>query len=174
MDTSTPACGPELNPQPTEQHLWLQQFVGEWTSEMEANMGPGQPPMKSRGSESARMLGGLWLVADGVSQMPGGDEGLMILTLGYNLKLGQFVGSWIGSMMTHLWTYTGELDSAGKILTLSTQGPSMEDNGASGRLANYRDIHEIIDADHRTLRSQYQGADGQWTEFMVVHYYRAR
>jgi hypothetical protein len=173
MDTN---CGPEdskFQAKPTAEHQWLQQFVGEWTSEMEASMGPDQPPMKSKGSESARMLGKLWLIADGVGDM-GGEEGLMILTLGYDPARGKFVGSWVGSMMTHLWTYEGQLDAARKVLTLNCQGPAMDDNGQSGRMANYRDIHEIVDANHRILRSHYQSADGEWHEFMVAHYHRAK
>jgi hypothetical protein len=170
--TSASECGPPAAA-PTEQHLWLQQFLGDWTSEMEASMGPGQPPVKTRGTETARMLGGLWLVADGVSRMPDGEEGLMLLTLGFDPARGKFVGSWVGSMIAYQWVYEGELDADRRVLTLSCRGPAMEDNGQSGRLANYRDIHEIIDAGHRTLRSQYEGADGQWTEFMVVHYRRA-
>jgi hypothetical protein len=168
-------CAPESGPlgfAPTENHQWLEQFIGDWTSEMEAKMDPDQPPFKSTGTESARALGPLWIVADGVGHMPDGEEGLMILTLGYEPGRGKFVGSWVGSMMTYLWTYEGELDAGRRILTLNCQGPAMEDNGQSGKLGNYRDIHEIIDADHRTLRSQYQGPDGTWREFMVAHYYR--
>jgi hypothetical protein len=161
-------------PQPTDNHLWLSQLLGDWTSEMEASMGPGEPAIKTKGTESVRSLGPLWIVGDGVGHMPDGEEGLMILTLGYDTQAGQFVGSWVGSMMTYLWRYTGQLDAARRILTLDCTGPAMEEEGKSGKLGNYRDIHEIIDADHRTLRSQYQHADGQWNEFMVAHYWRVK
>jgi len=161
-------------PQPTDNHLWLRQLVGEWTSEMEASMSPDQPLIKTKGTESVRSLGPLWIIGDGVGHMPDGEEGLMVLTLGYDIQAGQFVGSWVGSMMTYLWRYTGQLDEARRILTLDCEGPAMEDEGKSGKLGKYRDIHEIIDADHRTLRSQYQGPDGQWSEFMVAHYHRVK
>ena len=34
-----------MTAEPTKEHQWLQQLVGEWTAEMECVMGPDQPPM---------------------------------------------------------------------------------------------------------------------------------
>ena len=44
--------------EPQQEHRWLERFLGEWTYEAEAVMAPGQPPMKSSGTESVRSLGG--------------------------------------------------------------------------------------------------------------------
>ena len=33
-----------MKAEPQKEHQWLQKLVGEWTSEGEADMGPGQPP----------------------------------------------------------------------------------------------------------------------------------
>ncbi len=44
---------------PQQEHEWLGQLIGDWESEMECVMGPDQPPMKSKGTESVRSLGGL-------------------------------------------------------------------------------------------------------------------
>ncbi len=38
--------------------------------------------------------------------------------------------------------------------------------------ANYRDVIEILDEEHRTLTSYGQDANGQWHEFMKAHYTR--
>lgn len=157
-------------PAPVEQHQWLQQLVGEWTFESTACMGPGQPDQSFAGNEYVRPLGSYWVISDGVGEMTGGGEGLSIMSLGYDPQKGHFVGSWLGSMMPSLWVYKGELDASGKVLTLSCEGPSLDNPATS---ANYRDIIEIVDADHRTLRSQVQGADGQWTQFMEMRYTRA-
>ena len=35
----------------------------------------------------------------------------MIMTLGYDPQKKRFVGTLIGSMMTHLWVYDGALDA---------------------------------------------------------------
>jgi len=115
------------------------------------------------------MLGGLWAVCDGTGEMPGGGTGYTIMTLGYDPARGRFVGSFIGSMMTHFWLYDGEL--SGNVLTLDAEGPSFTD---PTKMAKYQDIIEIISDDHRTLSSQVLGEDGAWTKFMTAHYRRKK
>lgn len=64
MDTQVkPAGQPTMQAAPQEEHLWLQQLVGEWTSVAEITMAPGDPPETCRSTESIRSLGGLWIVA---------------------------------------------------------------------------------------------------------------
>lgn len=155
--------------EPQKEHQWLQKLVGEWTYESEAIMGPDQPPMKSRGSESVRSLGGLWTVGEGQGQMPDGDSFTSVMTLGYDPQKKRFVGTWIGSVMTNLWIYDGELDGAGRVLSLYSDGPSMSGDGTTVR---YRDAIEIVSDDHRVLTSAIQGEDGNWTGFMTAHYRR--
>lgn len=155
--------------EPQKEHQWLQKLVGEWTYESEAIMGPDQPPMKSKGSESVRSLGGLWTVGEGQGQMPDGDSFTSVMTLGYDPQKKRFVGTWIGSVMTNLWIYDGELDGAGRVLSLYSDGPSMSGDGTTVR---YRDAIEIVDDDHRVLTSAVQGEDGNWTGFMTAHYRR--
>lgn len=158
-----------MKTEPQKEHQWLQQLVGEWTYEGEASMGPDKPPEKFSGTESVRTIGGLWTVGEGHGAMPDGSPATMIMTLGYNPQTKRFVGTWLGSMMTHLWLYDGELDAAEKVLTLNSEGPAM---AAEGKLAKYRDVIEIISPDHRTLSSHLQGDDGVWRPFMTAHYRR--
>jgi hypothetical protein len=150
-----------------ENHEWLKQFLGEWTVENEMVMAPGEPPMKSTGTESARMLGDVWMIANGEGLMPDGSAARWIMTLGYDPQQECFVGAWVGSMMTHLWTYRGSLDAGRRILTLDCEGPSM-----TGGTAKYQDIHEIAGPGHRILRSRMQGEDGEWSQFMEAHFRR--
>jgi hypothetical protein len=160
-----------MNSEPQREHQWLQKLVGEWSSEAEAIVRPDEPPMKSQGTESVRSLGGLWILAEGKGDMPGCGPATMMLTLGYDPQMKRFVGTWVGSMMTHLWVYEGVLDDSGHVLTLDTQGPGME---GGGKMARYQDIIEFKSDDHRTLASQVLGADGKWTRFMTAHYHRKR
>ncbi len=46
--------------EPQKEHQWLQKLVGEWTYESEAEMGPGKPAEKFKGTESVRSLDGKW------------------------------------------------------------------------------------------------------------------
>ena len=155
--------------EPQKQNKWLEQLVGEWTFESECSPAPDQPPMKSSGSDSVRSLGGMWVLCDGKGEMPGGGTGLTQMTLGYDAAKGRYVGTFIGSMMSNLWVYDGELDAAEKVLTLYATGPNMMEPGKS---ANYKDVIEIIAPDHRTLSSYAQNDSGEWVHFMTAHYRR--
>lgn len=159
-----------MQAEPQKEHEWLQRLVGDWTFEMEAKMGPDQPTEKAGGTERVRSLGGLWIVGEGEGDMPGGGHATTVLTLGYDPVAGHFVGTWVGSMMTHMWIYRGELDRAGKVLTLDSEGPDMT---GGKKLAHYRDVIELLSDDHRTLTGNVQDEDGNWREMMVVHYRRA-
>ena len=160
-----------MNAEPQKEHAWLQKLVGEWTYEVEAVMAPGQPPIKSQGAESVRSLGGLWIVGEGQGECPGGGPATTLLTLGYDPSAKRFVGTWVGSMMTHLWVYDGALDASGKVLTLDAEGPSF---AGDGKMAKYQDITEIKSDDHRVLSSRVLGPDGKWNQFMTAHYRRRK
>jgi hypothetical protein len=146
---------------PQEQHRWLERLLGDWTYSS-----PNEPDY---GTETVKPLGGLWVVGEGTGKMPDGTPALMRITLGYDPAKGHFVGTWIGSMMNHVWIYKGTLDDTGQILTLESEGPDFKNPGAT---ASYRDIIEFLSDDARLLRSEAQGPDGEWKEFMRLEYRR--
>ncbi len=158
-----------MKTEPQKEHQWLHKLVGEWTYEVEASMGPGQSPAKSKGSESVRSLGGLWILAEGQGEMPGGGAATTLMTLGFDPQKKRYVGTWVGSMMTHLWVYDGALDATEKVLTLDAEGP---DFAVEGKLAKYRDAIEFKSDDHRVLTSHVLGDNGQWHGFMTANYRR--
>ena len=158
-----------MNAEPRREHRWLDRLVGEWSIETEGIMGPDQPPVKSRGDEVVRSVGGLWTVAEGQGEMPGsGNTMKSIMTLGFDPRSGRFVGTFIASMMTHLWVYSGSLDAAERVLTLDVEGPDF----TGQKTAKYRDCIEFDDDDHRIMTSRVLGDDGNWLEFMTAHYHR--
>ena len=154
-----------------KEHHWLQRFVGEWTFEGEAAMEPGKPPEKFRGTERVRTLGGLWILAEGRGDLPEGGTATTLMTLGYDPRKGRFVGSFIGSMMTHQWPYDGALDAAERVLTLDSEGPGMADQST---MAKFRDMFTFESDDHRILTAETVGDDGAWHRFMTAHYRRQR
>jgi Protein of unknown function (DUF1579) len=154
--------------EPQKEHQWLDRFIGEWITESECSMGPDQPPAKTKGTEVVRSLGGLWIVAEGEGDMPDGNPGQTLMTLGFDSQSDRYVGTFIGSMMTHLWVYNGSLDADGKILTLDTEGPNFTQNF----ITKYKDIIEFVSNDHRMMTSQILGDDGNWLQFMTAHYWR--
>jgi len=159
-----------MKAEPQKEHQWLRKLVGEWTYETAGGQ-PGQPAEKAAGTESVRSLGDIWVLAEGRGEMPGGGPATTLMTLGYDPQKKRFVGTWIGSMMTHMWLYDGELDAAERVLTLNSEGPSM---AGDGKMARYQDVIEFKSADHRVLTARVQGTDGTWQQFMTVEYRRKK
>lgn len=155
-------------PIPTEEHAWLNKLVGEWEYTGSFTMGEESQPLV--GTESARSLGGWWLIAEIVS-----TDQLMpftgISTLGYDATKGQYFGTWVMSMDGTMMHYTGKVENDGKTLTLNTKGPNMETGEGE---VNMKDVYTIVDADHKTLTSFFQNPDGSWTQMMTLTYTRKK
>ena len=158
----------------TKEHAWLLKLVGEWRGEGEANMGPGKPPERFVVDETIRAIGDVWVQGEGRMSdgtPSDGTPSVTLITLGYDPDAKRFRGTFLGSMMTYLWVYEGELDAAGKVLTLNVDGPSM---AGDGKIVRYQDIVEVMSDDHRTLTSQMLMPDGTWSRFMTAHYRRVK
>lgn len=150
-------------PAPQKEHEWLKQFVGEWESEAEAAAVPGQPAMKCKGTINSRMLGGFWVVSESKAN-PMGMQVHAIQTIGYDPLAKKYVGTWVDSMMNHLWKYEGTVDESGKKLTLEAEGPNFM---AQGKLGKFRDSYEFKSADEIAVTSSMLGEDGKWVTFMT-------
>lgn len=161
QDVPTPA-------QAGKPHAWLQQLVGEWSVTSEATMGPDVEAIQMEFTETVRSVGDLWILAEGRADFMGTPVHT-VLTLGYDPAQEAFVGTWIDSMQTHMYVYKGALDESGKVLTLETTGPSMDD---PSQTVAYRDVLQIVDEDHKVLTSSVQEADGAWNKFMRADYRR--
>ncbi len=169
MTTTTDVQQPQpAVEQPTKAHQWLQQLVGDWTYAVEGIAEPDQPMETSTGTESVKSLGGLWVVAEGQGEMCD-TVATTMMTLGYNPQNQRFVGTWVGSMMAHLWVYDGELDAAERVLTLHSEGPAMT---GEGKMGQYKDVIEFKSPDNRVLTSFFLSDDGQWQQFMTANYHR--
>ncbi len=157
---------------PQQEHLWLKQILGKWKVTFECAMGPDQPTAEFEGIETVHSIGEIWYVAKGENQTPCNDDNQQansMMTLGYAPRKECYVGSFVCSMMNWMWQYDhGQLDDAGKILTLKTTGPLCTGDG----LAEYEDAMEIIDTDHRVLRSRMKTPDGSWHQIMQGNYQR--
>jgi len=151
-------------PQPTEHHKLLDRLVGEWlyvTSTGHESYDPDDP--LKRWTEKVRSVGGFWVVCEGQGNMGDGKPATMIMTLGYDPRLGHYVGSWIGSMMDKFWIYKGWLEDKGQTLVLEAEGPSMKD---PSRTEIYRDVIHFIDDDTRTFSGSVRQPDGSFKTFM--------
>jgi hypothetical protein len=154
----------EMKPTPTDEHEWLAQMVGEWTYRSEGTMPDGTTHV-TEGRESVRRFGDYWVIADGEWKDPAGGIDRSITTLGFDPAKGRFVGSFIGTMMTHFWLYDGELDEGRTTLSLPSDGPAMD---GSGGTQHYKDVIELKDGE-RTMTAWMQ-TDGEWKQFMRMKY----
>lgn len=152
--------------QPKMQEAFLERLMGTWSVATETLLGPGQEPVHSEGRAVARRVG-VWLVTETTGTTPDGRPVTSLFTLGYDTAEERFRGTWISSMQTHSWEYTGELDESGTVLTLETEGPILGDPTTS---AEYREIFEVGDDDRYVVRSLIRGPDGEWFTFArAVH-----
>jgi hypothetical protein len=168
----TMAVGQEMPemPKPQKEHQWLAQLAGDWEADIEAQMGPGQPPMKAKATQSSTMLGDRWLVATSEGEMMG-QPMTSVLTIGYDPAKKSYVGTFYCSCGNELWTYTGQVSDDGKKLVLDTEGPNMMTPGTTSK---YQETIEIKDKDHYVFTSSIEGPDGKMTKFMTADYTRKK
>jgi hypothetical protein len=150
-------------PGPQQEHQWLQKFVGEWSTHSKASVGPDQPEMECSGTITSRALGGLWVVNEMKGSM-GEFEIHGLQTIGYDPQKEKYVGTWVDSMVNHLWHYEGTVDESGKKLTLEAEGPN---HMAGGKLTKFRDAYEFVSDDKIIVTASMQGEDGEWVTFMT-------
>ncbi len=152
------------------EHEWLLQLVGEWDATWDTEPGNPESADSWTSHESIKAVGDLWIVSEGEASGMGLDFTSM-LTIGYDPAEGAFVGSWIDSIQTRMWTYRGTLDEDRRVLTLAAEGPSMTD---PTKTAKYEDRLEIIDADHKRITSVGMNDKGEWEQYMQVNFTRRK
>lgn len=168
QDSDGPVASP-VPGQPGAQEAFLGRLTGTWSVATETILGPGQEAVDSESRAVARRVG-VWLVTETTGTTPDGRPVTSIFTLGYDAAEERFRATWISSMQAHLWTYTGELDESGTMLTLETEGPILGDPTTS---TEYREIVEAEDDDRYVVRSMIRGPDGEWFEFARAEYRRS-
>lgn len=156
-------------PEPTKEHHWLKQLVGEWRYETTVQESLESEPEDVVGTEHVYAVGDLWVQLEANQEMKDGVAQKSLITLGYDIKQGKFVGTFVSSMMDYFWYYEGEIDESGQSLILTSEGPDMTDET---KRATYRDIIAITGPKTREFRSQAPGENGEWQEFMVMKYTR--
>lgn len=153
-----------MKAEPEEAHRWLEQLHGDWQVRTS-----GVPETGTPWTEHVRSLQGLWVVCESQGTMPDGKFGQTLMTIGYNPETRRFVGTWVGSMMNHLWIYDGELEPDGLTLSLYSDGPDFD---APGKLARYRDAITLDGQSRRLLTAHVMTHDGTWKELMTAEYTR--
>ena len=168
MSTETPPAD-QSGTKPHPAHEWIQQLVGDWATTCEMTMPDGSKTL-SKGRERVVSLGGLWAVGEGTVPMPDGETMDYRTGMGYDVSFKGYRGFWVMSMSSHLWKYEGTLSADGKVMTMNCTGPDMVHDGQT---AAHRDIHTIVDANHRKVDAYFPGENGKWELVMSWEYTRA-
>jgi hypothetical protein len=148
---------------PGKFHELLKQFEGTWETKSEFQMGPDRPMMKSTGTETDKFtVGGLFLMTDVKSEM-GGMAFEAHSIWGYDEHKKKYTGSWVDNMSTAIWPFEGTVDAAGKVFTLTMEGP----DPMSGKTMKIKFIHEITGKDTRKLTLFMPGPDGKEMEMKI-------
>ena len=156
---------PLLKPGP--EHEVLKQDVGTWDATVEM-FEPGKPPAVSKGTETASLLGGLWLVSEFKSQLLGQPfEGRG--TSGYDASKKKYVSSWVDSMSSGLTLGEASYDSRTKTMTGWMEGPDM-----SGKMTRMKETTEWKDADTKVFTMYMAGPDGKEVTTMRITYKRGK
>jgi hypothetical protein len=161
-DKAAPAAGEMPQAKPGPEHEILKKSVGTWDATVE-EMAPGAPPKTSKGTETAKLVGGLWLVSDFKSEMMGQPfEGHAVG--GYDPSKKKYVGTWVDSMSASQWTSEGTLDPATKTMT-----DWMEGVGHDGKPTKMKAVTQWKDDDTRVF-TMYMGE----TPTMKITYKRRK
>jgi hypothetical protein len=151
---------------PTKEHAFLERLVGNWDIVADAM---ASNPEHATWRETVRSLNGLWFVAEGHGEMPGGGAASTMLTLGYDPEKGRYVGNWVDSILNYMWIYEGSLDEDGHTLRLDTEGPDVEH---LGRTARYQETMTFEGDNARKFASHILTEDGDWRQIMTMQYRR--
>jgi hypothetical protein len=154
--------------EPGEAHRLLADLAGKWKVASKVWMDPSQPPMTSEGtSESVVLFGGRFLEENFKGTMMGipfQGRG----TLGYDNKKQRYVGTWIDSMTTSIFTYTGNWDEPSKSLVCTG---SMDDP-MTGQPSSVRLVTRIVDKNTHVFEWYAPGPDGKEVKGMELTYTR--
>jgi len=156
-------------PRPQREHALLKQFEGEWEATAQP-FGTTKESDKTRGSETARMgYGGIWLVIDHRGDHVGKPfEGHG--TMGFDPRRKKYVMTWIDNFAPYAMWAEGDADAAGKVFTFTSDGSDPQ----TGKTIRVRTVHEVKDADHRTLSFYAPGRDGPERKLGEIVYERKK
>ena len=129
--------------------------------------GPDAPPETSKGVETNRMLGGLWLIGEFQGEF-GGQPFLGHGVTGYDTAKQKYVGSWVDNATAKIMALEGTYDAKTRTLTFTTEAVSP----FTGKVVKERHVHQYQDETHRTLKMYQPGPDGKEMMTMQIDYTR--
>ena len=155
----------------TEEHKGLATEVGEWDAEITLWYTPDAEPVKSKGMETNRMLGGVWLISDFEGEAAG-EKFQGHMQLGYDPQKKKYVGTWIDTMSPYLQTMEGDYDKATHTSTMLSKGVDIQ----TGKPSTSKNITRYEGEDAKTfeMHMPLEGQEGKWWKMMEIKYKRRK
>lgn len=156
-------------PKPDAHHLAMKAAEGTWDAVVKIHMGPGKPPVESKGVEVNKVVaGGFWLQSEFTSEMMGQPfEGRGLF--GYDPMTKRHVGTWVDSMSTMQSISSGTCKDGCKEIVSTFKGL-----GPDNKMTTYREVSVQTDADHRSMTMFMKGKDGKFHQNMEITYTRRK
>jgi len=108
-------------PEPSPEHKLLMKDVGDWNCDIKTwGHGDGEPAI-SKGTESTKMIGGIWAITEFKGAFFGMDFNGQA-TSGYDPIKKKFVGTWVDSMTPTMMIMEGSYDKETDTMTWLTTG----------------------------------------------------
>lgn len=137
----------------------LKQFAGTWAAVSKATASD----VTHKATMKSRVVGETWIVNEHSGQF-GKTKFEAVQTIGYDSRKKEYTGTWIDSMNSYRWKYSGQFDGSGKKLTLNAKGPDWND---PSKTKDYRDIYEFKTEKEIAGVSQMMNDQGKWETFMT-------
>lgn len=156
--------------QPGPEHAKLKKLVGEYKTEAEMVMAPGQPPQKSSGTQTYQeMLGGRYIHGHYEGEMMGMPFTGMSL-MGYDNQKKKYFTAWVDSMSTGMMVSEGTANASGKVITFT----GSYDDPMTGKAKKYRQVTTVESDDRHKFEWFENGEDGKEYRMMIVTYTRVK
>ena len=153
-------------PQPTAEHIKLKQHAGTWNVACKFYMDPSQPPMEAQAKETVEMVGEFWTVSKYEVEMMGMPF-VGRATLGYQPHTQEWVSTWVDSMSSHLFYFTGKEE--GDTLTMTGEAWNCHVDA----MCMHRTTEQRISSDEHIFEMFVTMPDGNEVKSMTMHYTRA-
>jgi hypothetical protein len=150
---------------PLAEHRRLALSVGTWDAAIETVGIDGRQHSSKGVSVQTMGPGGYWIIDDFQGEM-NGVQFTSHGTLGYDPRKRAYVQSWT-SMSPMLMVFSGTFDQAGKVLTMTGDGP-----GIGGTPVKMKNVTTWTNADSMTLEVFVVLPDGTETRNMTIIYTR--
>ncbi len=157
----------EFMPQPTDEHRWIQEHVGTWKVDCKFFMDPSQPPMQVEATETVEAFGPFYIVSRFDCEMFGAPfQGMT--QMGYDVANGCYVSTWIDSVNSFLYHFTGHRSEDGKTLEFEGRAP----DPMSKQMTDWRTTEVHADDGSRTFE-MFMTHPGSGQEIqLLTHVYR--